>query len=38
MRVDMSAHVGLRGILSVHIALFHFVFFSPLQWDIQVRL
>ena len=34
-KTAMTAHMGIRGIASVWIALYHFVYYSSLGFDLQ---
>ena len=33
--VDVRALSGLRGLLALHVAVFHFMYYSTLRWDLQ---
>ena len=34
-RVDLSAHQGLRGLLSLYVMIYHYFWYSTLQWELH---
>jgi hypothetical protein len=34
-RVDLAAHQGLRGLLSLYVMIYHYFWYSTLQWELH---
>ena len=34
-RVDLAAHQGLRGLLCLYVMIYHYFWYSTLQWELH---